>query len=276
MNPNSQTLPPWTTSSHHLSFNITNISYSSKVPKYFSSFWFILFLVIVLQRKYCDNAILSVSKASLTLRKELPQSCRATNPDNLILSFFCIPSQVLLLSHSYSPVHPPIHWHAYPSIHPFTYKSTYSSNSTVDGWVPCLVVQLCTICCSYIHLSIYLSIHIITHQSIYSFIHWLSICPSIHSATNSLPSHPFNDPRIHLPIHPSSHLPPNHLLIYSITHGPTISLSMSDLLIYTFWWHSDPILIVSPETRMVIKSPWRTSVWVGVIISGRCQLNSSH
>jgi hypothetical protein len=62
----------------------------------------------------------------------------------------------------------------------------------------------------------------------------LSICPSIHSATTSLPSHPCNDPQILLPIHPSSHSLPNHLLIYSITHGPPIFPSMYDLLIYTF------------------------------------------
>lgn len=154
----------------------------------------------------------------------LPTSFFLTYPLSGLTSF--------IFSQSYACIHPPAH--AHPSIHPLTYKSTYSSNSTVDGSPLCLVIHLCTICCSDIHLPIYLSIHIISHQSIYSFIHRLSICPSIHSATTSLPSHPFNDPRIHLPIHPSSHLPPSHLLIYSITHGPPISPSMYALLIYTF------------------------------------------
>lgn len=121
-------------------------------------------------------------------------------------------------------IHPPAH--AHPSIHPLTYKSTYSSNSTVDGSPLCLVIHLCTICCADIHLPIYLSIHIISHQSIYSFIHRLSICPSIHSATTSLPSHPFNDPQIHLPIHPSSHPLTTKPSTYLFNHPWTTHLSI--------------------------------------------------
>lgn len=174
----------------------------------------------------------------------LPTSFFLTYPLSGLTSF--------IFSQSYACIHPPAH--AHPSIHPLTYKSTYSSNSTVDGSPLCLVIHLCTICCSDIHLPIYLSIHIISHQSIYSFIHRLSICPSIHSATTSLPSHPFNDPRIHLPIHLATY----HQAIYLSIQSPMDHPSLHPCMLYSYT-HSDntlnPTLSVSPETRMVTKNP---------------------